>query len=55
LLGTIFIYTCKTGDAIRCKHQNRHCYTESTCEYYNIIADQRWNKVNYFTKSPIKT
>ena len=32
LLGTIFIYTCKTGDSIRCKHQNRHCYTGSTCD-----------------------
>ena len=41
LLGTIFIYVWKTGDAIRSKHQNRHCYTESTYEYYNIIADQR--------------
>ena len=41
LLGTIFIYTWKTGDAIKSKHQNRHYYIESTCEYYNIIADQR--------------
>ena len=24
-------------------------------EYYNIIADEKWNKLYYFTKSPITT